>query len=144
MSKFFKIFFIVWVAIAVLAVGIFIGALIENVNQVKDIEPNIYYESVERIDTDDFSLHMDVIDINRFIDSYKTSLRFFTANEINENGAMVYADLCWYRDIAEQLGVYTIYDNARTIIHAFEDGKPATELEAIIIDASNTLQEELK
>ena len=89
-------------------------------------EPTVSYKTVTTTACSDYSLHMNIIDVDKFVKSYYAMLK--DTNDYEK----LYSECVWYREIAEQLGVYPIYDSARTIVYALEQGSTSAKINQLI------------
>lgn len=92
----------------------------------KQTEPTVYYKTVATTKCSDYSLHMDIIAVDKFVESYYAMLKD------TDDYEKLYSECIWYGEIAEQLGVYPIYDSARTIVCALEQGSTSAEVNQLI------------
>lgn len=94
------------------------------------------YKVVYVDETPDISLHMDIVDPDKLVQSYYNTLKNFSVDE----AVSFHADMVFYRDVAEQVGVCQVYDSARTIIEAFNTGSPLN----IIENEANKIKKEFQ
>lgn len=127
-----KTFIIIIVAIILWGVG-YGCILYYNLLRDEACQP---YKVVYVDETPDISLHMDIIDPNKLVRSYYNTLKNFSVNEAVD----FHADMIFYRDVAEQVGVCQVYDSARTIIEAFNTGSPLN----IIENEANKIKKEFQ